>query len=86
MRARPALRGGELGNDSPYSAPVSCACGGELKPYKTARRTVATLHIGTFHARLKYRACGRCKRVVKGENSLWSKSAQFTRFNMLRRS
>ena len=44
---------------------VSCACGGELKPYKTARRTVATLHIGTFHARLKYRACGRCKRVVK---------------------
>ena len=24
--------------------------------------------------------------VASGENSLWSKSAQFTRFNMLRRS
>ena len=43
----------------------ACACGGKLKAYKTAKRTVVTLHVGTFHAHLKYRVCDRCGQVLK---------------------
>ena len=43
----------------------ACACGGKLQAYKTAQRTVVTLHVGTFHAHLKYRVCDRCGQVLK---------------------
>ncbi len=44
---------------------VVCPCGGALKEYKTARRTVVTMHIGRFDAVLKYRYCSRCGKVLR---------------------
>ena len=44
-----------------------CPCGGALKAYKTQRRTVVTLHIGKFHAVLRYRYCSWCGNVLRPE-------------------